>query len=116
MLSYHLLKLVEEYGEDLTLRKNSNAAYNPATGTSSSTGTDYTFVGYFFSNSLGLLNGEVNIRRGSKNCAIPALGFTPTPNDGDQIIDGSGNKYNVLTVKTIYSNGSAVVHVCEVDE
>jgi hypothetical protein len=66
--SYDLLKLVDEHGETLTLRKYSYGAYNPQTSAlASSSSTDYTFTGYFYNYSLGVIDPE-NINRGIRKC------------------------------------------------
>lgn len=112
--SYDLLKLVQDYGSEVTLRKTSTAGtYDPATGAVSGTATtDYTVDAYFFNFSVGLPIGD-EVRRGSSRCVIPALGLAVEPDDEDKII-GLGNTYEIVAVNTIYSNGAAVCYICEV--
>jgi len=114
--SYDLLRLVKDYGEELTLRKMTSAGtYNPATGSvSESATTDYVFDGYFFNFSVGLASGE-ELRRGSRRCIIPALGLAVIPDDEDLIV-GQGDIVTIVKVTTIFNSGNAVCYVCEVAE
>jgi hypothetical protein len=114
--SYDLLKLVQDHGEELTLRKKTTAGtYNPATGSiTNSATTDYVVDGYFFNFSVGLPSGD-EIRRGSRRCVIPALGLAVEPDDEDFIL-GQGDAVSIISVSTIFSAGSAVCYICEVRE
>ena len=114
--SYDLLKLVNDHGQLLTLRKISTVgAYNPATGTTAGAATtDYTFTGYFYNNQSGLISAE-DIRRGKRKCLISALSISIAPDEEDIII---GNEDNVAIthVMTIYNAGNAVCYICETAE
>lgn len=114
--AYDLLKLVQDHGEELTLRKKTTAGtYDPATGSiSGSATTDYTVDGYFFNFSVGLPTGD-EVRRGSRRCVIPALGLAVEPDDEDQIL-GQGDTVSIIRVSTIFSTGVAVCYICEVAE
>jgi len=113
--AYDLLKLVQDHGQELTLRKKTTAGtYDPATGSvSGSATTDYVVEGYFFNFSTGPIGDE--IRRGSRRCVIPALGLAVEPDDEDQII-GQGDTVSVVRVNTIFSNGVKICYICEVSE
>lgn len=114
--SYDLLRLVKDNGQELTLRKKTDAGtYNPATGSiSGSATTDYSFIGYFFNFSVGLPDND-ELRRGTRRCVIPALGFPVIPDDEDLIV-GQGDNVTIVKVTTIFSAGSAVCYICEVAE
>lgn len=114
--SYDLLKLVQDYGSTVILRKLTTAGtYNPATGAiSGSDTTDYSVSAYFFNFSVGLPVGD-ETRRGSSRCVIPALNLAVEPDDEDEII-GLGNTYGIVSVQTIYNNGSPVCYICEVQD
>ncbi len=114
--AYDLLKLVQDHGQELTLRKKTTTGtYDPATGSvSGSATTDYVVEGYFFNFSTGLPIGD-EIRRGSRRCVIPALGLAVEPDDEDQII-GQGDTVSVVRVNTIFSNGVKICYICEVSE
>lgn len=114
--AYDLLKLVQDHGQELTLRKKTTAGtYDPAIGSiSGSATTDYVVEGYFFNFSTGLPIGD-EIRRGSRRCVIPALGLAVEPDDEDQII-GQDDTVSVVRVNTIFSNGVKICYICEVSE
>ena len=55
--AYDLAKLVDDFGETLTLRKRTTAGtYNPATGSIDKMATTtYSFVGYFYNYNVGFI-------------------------------------------------------------
>ena len=113
--AYDLLKLVEDHGQSLTLRKiTSVGSYSPSIGsTTGSATTDYAFQGYFYNNQAGI-NAE-DIRRGKRKCLISALSLGVEPDDEDTII-GNGDNVAVTHVMTIFSGGTAVCYICETAE
>jgi hypothetical protein len=114
--SYDLLRLVKDFGKDLTLRKKTTAGtYSPSTGTvTGSATTDYTFSGYFFNFSVGLPTDD-ELRRGTRRCIVPALGLAVAPDDEDLIV-GQGDTVTIVKVTTVFSSGVAVCYICEVSE
>jgi hypothetical protein len=114
---YNLLKMVEEFGEPLTLRKKTTAGtYDPTTGSvTGSATTDYNFEGYFYNYDQGIIANVDEIRRGTRKCVVPALGLAVDPDDEDQII-GNGDTVNVISVVTIFSNGVKICFLCDVRE
>jgi len=110
------LKLVQDFGETLTLRKvTTDGTYDAATGTlSGSATTDYSFTGYFYNLAEGTFDLN-KTRKGSRVCVIAAKGLSVTPDDEDQIL-GYGDPVNIQTVRTIRSNGQPVCYLCEVYE
>jgi hypothetical protein len=100
-----LLKLVQDFGETLTLRKvTTGGTYDASTGT----------TGYFYNLAEGI--SDLNqTRRGRRACVIPAKGLSATPDDEDQIL-GNGDTVNITTVRTIFSGGQAVCYLCETFE
>jgi len=112
--SYDLLKLVQDYGEALTLRKlTTSGTYNPANGSvSGSATTDYSFTGYFYNYETSIKD---QVLKGSRKCIIPALGFAVEPDEEDVIL-GNGDTVTITSVTTIFSNGSAVCYLCHVEE
>lgn len=112
--SYDLLRLVQDFGETLTLRKlTTTGTYSPSTGavTGSAT-TDYTFTGYFY-NYETIVKDQV--LKGSRKCVISALGFPYVPDEEDLIV-GQGDIVTIVSVTTIFSNGTAVCYLCTVEE
>lgn len=113
--AYDVLKLVEEHGETLTLRKKSYGAYNPSTSSvASTTETDYSVTGYFYTYNLGVIDPE-NFDRGTRKCVIAALGLAVSPDTEDEVL-GSGNKVHITNVLTLYSSGQALCYICDVSE
>ena len=111
-----LLKLVQDFGETLTLRKvTTDGTYDAATGTlSGSATTDYSFTGYFYNLAEGTFDLN-KTRKGSRVCVVAAKGLSVTPDDEDQIL-GYGDPVNIQTVRTIRSKGQPVCYLCEVYE
>ena len=112
--SFDLLNLVRDFGETLTLRQiTTDGTYDPATGSvAGSSTTDTAFTGYMY-NYANLNPSE--IVRGSRKCVIPSLGFTPEP-EPDDLILGNGDTVKISRVVTIFSNGTAVCYLCDVEE
>jgi hypothetical protein len=113
--AYDLLKLVEEHGESLTLRKKTYGDYDPATSTVSSTSTsDNVITAYFYNYELGIADLS-NINRGMRKCAISALGLAVVPDTEDEIL-GNGDTVHITNVLTMYSAGQAICYICDVRE
>ena len=112
--SYDLLNLVRDFGEALTHRQiTTDGSYDPSTG--SVVGphtTDTAFTGYMY--DYNTLNPS-EVIRGSRKCVIPSLGFAPEPRPDDLII-GNGDRVKVSRVVTIWSSGTAVCYLCDVEE
>ena len=113
MRAYNLLKLVDRYGQDLTLIKSTTGAYDPATGSATNTTKSYIFTGYMYDVQEGIILSD--IRQGTRKCIIPPTNLGTVPDDGDQI-SGSGDKVNITSVMTMYSGSSVVCYICEVSE
>lgn len=113
--AYDLLKLVEEHGQTLTLRKKDYGSYNPQTSqTVSSTTTDYAVTGYMYTYNLGVTDPD-NINRGSRKCVISSLGLSVSPDTEDEIL-GNGNTVHITNVLTMFSGGQAICYICDVRE
>lgn len=112
--SYDLLKLVRDFGEDLTLRKlTTSGTYNPSNGSlSGSATTDYSVTGYFYNYETMIAD---QIRKGTRKCVLPALGLAVEP-DEDDLIVGNGDTVTIKAVTTIFSNGTPVCYLCHVEE
>ena len=115
MQAQNLLRLVQRHGSTLTLHKVAEGTYDPATGSlSGGSDTEYEISGYMYDAILGISDVD-NITRGTKVVAIPALGLSVEPDDGDYI-SGLGDKVHINRVTTYYSAGLAVLYTCEVSE
>jgi len=119
LMSNRLLTLVNKFGSDVTLTKNSYAAYNPATGsTGTNSATNYTVKAYFAEYNLSEM-GNDNIVMGDRKVLIPYLDTSgvvvPEP-DADDVIVGRGDTVKVVGVSKIYSGNSLVCYTCQVRE
>jgi len=112
--AYDLLSLVQDFGEALILRQITTAGtYNPATGSvAGSSSTDTAFTGYMYDYTT--LNPS-EVIRGKRKCVIPSLGLTPEP-EPDDIVLGNGDTVKISRVVTIWSAGTAVCYLCDVEE
>ena len=113
--AYDLLKLVEEHGEVLTLRKKTYGDYDSSTSLVGSSATDdYSMTAYFYNYSLGV-SDLLNVERGMRKCLISALGLAVSPDTEDLII-GNGDQVHITNVTTMYSAGHSVCFICDVRE
>ena len=55
------------------------------------------------------------VMRGSRKCVIPSLGFSPEP-EPDDLILGSGDTVKINRVVTIWSDGTSICYLCDVEE
>ena len=115
--SYDLLKLVQDFGESLTLRKvTTGGTYNPATGQiDGSSTTDYSFTGYMYNYDSGISGNMDMVVRGIRKCVIPALGLAVEP-DTDDLVVGNGDNVKIISVVTIFSAGTRICYLCDVRE
>lgn len=116
--SYDLLKLVQDFGEDVTLRKRASGAYDNATGSVSMTNTDYVVKAYFYDYVPNMLDSNSIIQDIRKvvlgNKLINGLD-TPEPDVGDQIA-GLNGTVNIIKVSEIRSSGGTVCYILQVRE
>jgi len=115
--SFDLYNLVNDFGESVTLRKvTTEGTYNPATGSlDNETTTDYTITAYFYNYDEGIIFNVDQVRRGTRKCVISALGLAVEPDDEDEII-GNGDTVKIVSVRTIFSNGTKLCYICDVRE
>lgn len=116
-LGSHLLSMVEDFGQQLTLTHQSTVGtYDPATGgISGSAVTTHKFKGYMYNSSQGTEGSSDNIESGSRVCAIPASTISVLPIAGDTI-SGQGDKVTVVAVHTTWDKSTKVSYQCEVRE
>ncbi len=115
--SFDLLNLVRDFGETLTLRKVTTAGtYNPATGAiDNSATTDYSVTGYLYNYNAGVIGGNDEVVRGTRKCIISALDLAAVP-DFDDLIIGSGDAVKIISVMSLFSSGTAIGYICDVEE
>lgn len=116
MLSNNLQSMIDRRGQEVTLRVYTYGAYDPATGSTSSTSTDYTTKCYFSDYNLSELNKD-SILMGDRQAALPALDTSgvalPEPDAEDAII-GVGDRMIIKAVQKIYNGGTLVCYICQV--
>ena len=111
--SYDLYYLLRDFGQPVVLRTGDpSSSYDPETGTITSTDpVDHTVTGYFY--NYDNMNID-QIVRGRRKCLISALDNVE-PDTKDLII-ANGQTVTVTSVTTIYSSGTAICHICHVEE
>lgn len=109
------LKLLTKHGQDITLRTTTVGAYDPATGTSTTTTTDAIRKGAIFDYNLvtygnDLMNNTL-VQAGDKRLYLDANGAAPNLND--QVIIG-GVTWQIKNIKNIGPAGIDVIFDCTI--
>jgi len=115
--SYDLLKLVEDYGQEATLRKVTTfGSYDTTTGSvSGSATTNYSIKCYFYNYDNGLnLNTDL-VRKVSRKCLVAAKGLAVVPDEEDLIV-GFNESVRINSVVSIFSGTTAICYICDVRE
>jgi|SRR3990170_768511 len=109
------LKLLTKHGQDITLRATVVGAYNPASGTATTTVTDTTRKGAIFDYKLVVYgNDTINntlVQAGDKRLYMDANGSAPTLND--QVIVG-GVTWQIRNIKDINPAGTCILFDCTI--
>ena len=115
---FTLRQLIKEHGMALTLRKRAASAYSDATGTVTTTNTDYAVRGYFYDYTPDMVNGD-SILRGDRKVVLDSKlingSTTPEPDATDQII-GLGDTVNIVKVMEIKSGSATMCYQLQVRE
>ncbi len=115
---YTLRQMIKEHGMALTLRKRAAGAYNVATGTVTTTNTDYAVRGYFYDYTPDMIDGN-SILRGDRTVVLDnkltSGTSTPEPDATDQII-GLGDTVNIVKVMEIKSGSATMCYQLQVRE
>jgi len=119
LTSNRLKAMIDRYGVEVTLVKPAYGAYNPATGTvSSTTNTNYTTKCYFADYNLNEL-GNDSIVMGDRKAVFSYLdtsGNTLPEPDAEDSITGFGDAVKIVSVRKLYSGSSLVCYICQVRE
>lgn len=110
-------RLITLYGEPLTLIKKAFGAYNPATGTTTTTETEVDILGYQASFDLAEMDG-VSVIRGDRKVLMSTKainGDTFEPDIDDEIV-GTGDTVSIVSVSKIMSGTTVLVYICQVRE
>lgn len=107
------LRLLEKYGQHMTLTTRTTGTYVPATGTSAVTEAGQTVTGAVFDYPAHKIDGTL-IRVGDKQVIVAASGLTVTPAPGMSVTDVDGNVFEVITAEALNPAGTAVIHTLQV--
>ncbi len=118
MLSTDMQALINEFGQEVTLRKVTTGTYNTDTGVVSNTAQDYAVKSYMAQYTLTELTLD-NIVRGDRKALIPAFDTSgtaiPSPDESDLLV-GAGDTVRVVAVQTLFNGDSVVCYICQVRE
>lgn len=105
--------LLSEFGQRVTLTKNSAGAYNPATGSATVTSVAQSTVGAVLEFADGVTNfAGALVTKDSKRVLLSTVGID-APAVDDTIAAG-GKTYTVLQVKATRPAGVPVLYECMV--
>ena len=112
-----LNRMLEQHGQQITLKKNAQGSYDPATGTITTTATDYTVLGYFYDFSENMFDGD-SVQVGDRKCVLKETlvngNTTPAPDADDYLVDADGSTMKVVRPMPIRSGGSSVCYLVHV--
>ncbi len=119
LMSANILFLLNRYGTEVTLSKPSYGAYDPATGTVSTTSTStYTVQCYFANYDISEVNND-SVVMGDRKAYFPTVdtaGNTIPAPDSEDTISGLGDDVKIVRVQELYSSGTLVCYICQVRE
>jgi len=111
--------MVNQFGQEVTLRKPSYGSYDPTTGTVGSTAnTDYTVKCYMAEFNLSEVNND-SILMGDRKALLPSQdtsGATLPEPDAEDTILGFGDTVKVVSTQKIYHADTLVCYICQVRE
>ncbi|MES2973365.1 MAG: hypothetical protein V4757_07135 [Pseudomonadota bacterium] len=105
-------RLIKQYGSAMVLRRAGPATYNPATGTSSSTPTDFPCTGVELDFDTRSIDGTL-VKVGDRKVYIEAESFDVVPQPGDRIVAG-GVAREVIRSKPLAPGGQVLLHEVQV--
>lgn len=109
------LKLLTKFGTDCTVTKQTAGGYNPATGSSTITSTNYTVKGVLLNyNSVERsenLSAGTLVEESDKKVILQQFASVPDLND---LIVFDGVTYRIVNVKTLSPAGIDIIHECRV--
>lgn len=119
LLSQNIQKLLNTYGRQATLVKNTYGAYDPSTGSVSVSSSDsYTVKAYFGNYSVGEIDGD-KIAFGDRQVYLgwkDTSGNTVPVPDLEDRITGVGDNLRIIRVQQIYNADELVCYVCQARE
>ncbi len=116
--NFGLRRLLEEHGQNLTLKVYTLGSFDTATLTQARTSTDYTVKTYLYDFTPNMIDGT-SVLRGDRRAVLDsktsAGSATPEPKANDQIT-GNGDVVNIVKVSKIISNGQLMCYLLHVRE
>jgi len=119
LTSMAMQTMVDQFGQEVTLRKPNYGSYNPSTGTTQGNSyQNYTVKAYMAEYSLSEVNND-SILMGDRKALLPARDTSntaiPEPDGEDQII-GFGDTVKIVSVQSIYHADTLACYICQVRE
>lgn len=108
----HALYLIDKLGREVTLRRVSAGAYNPATSSATNTTSDDAGKALLLKYSKDVIDGEV-IRTDDRKCVFAATTLAVTPRPSDRIVY-SGKQYIIKEVQEVYEAENVIIYICQV--
>ena len=105
------LETIREDGQPVTLTQVVTGAYDPDTGTSSTTETNHNGFGVALYYSQNMIDNSNILMSDQRVYINPQLGATPKP--GDKLTFG-GVSYTVITSKPLAPAGIVLLHEVQV--
>lgn len=105
-------ELLSEFGQSMTLSVKTSGTYDPATGTSSVSSTNYTVTGAVFDFPAKAIDGTL-IQQGDKKVIVSCSGLIVVPDITDTLTIGS-TVHNIVNVKALEPGGTTVIYTLQV--
>lgn len=106
-------RLLIDKGQPCTLGAVTAGTYDPATGTSTPTTTNYAVTAAVFDYPAAVIDGS-RIVRGDKKVLMSAYGLTATPKPDDTFTDAASVVYTVVEAKATAPGGTVVLWTLQV--
>lgn len=104
-------KVIDKFGQSVTLRIVTAGAYDPTTRSATNTDTDQTVNGIVMKPSLGSSQFSENggVRLGDRLVTIPAKNLTTAPDTSSLVVIDS-KEYEVVEVNPVYSGDEVAIY------
>jgi len=111
-------RLINDLGQEFTLRKKAHSDYDPTNPTLTTTDTDYTVRGYAANYKLSEMDGN-SVVTGDRKIYLHNqdvfCNTLPEPNTGDEIV-GLGDITVIVGTQKLYYQDVVVCYICQVRE
>ncbi len=106
------LRLLERYGTTVTLRRYQPGTYDPASGESSPTWSQYSLAGLVRDYRQEQVDGSL-VQSGDRELVLAGEDHVPAPAPGDRVLLADA-AYTVVQVKTLEPGGLPLLHQCQI--